>query len=96
MGFTLTGWMIYTLWAIFGLLFINLLISLFQSFWKGSFDTAFLLDYLKDILYFVLPLTFILDMLSIDPTGWVLTIGYFVFGLAVILKYLKDIVKKFQ
>jgi hypothetical protein len=96
MTFTLADWLVYTIWAVFGLMFIDLLIGLFKSFWKGSFDTSFLLDYLKDILYYVFPLTIILDMTSIDPTSWILVVAYFVFGLAIVIKYLKDIIKRFS
>jgi hypothetical protein len=88
--------MIYTLWGIFGLMIIDFLIAFFRSFWKGSFDPTFVLGYLKDVLYYVLPLNVIVSMIPIDPTGWILVIGYFVGGIAVILKYLLDIKRKFQ
>ncbi|MFC4769912.1 hypothetical protein [Effusibacillus consociatus] len=94
--FTLTGWMIYTMWAIFGLMFIDFLIALFRSLKEGSFDPTFVLGYLKDVLYYVLPLIIVVYLIPIDPTGWILVIGYFVFGIAVILKYLLDIKRKFQ
>ena len=42
MTFTLTSWMIYTLWAIFGLMIIDFLIGFIRSFWAGSFETTFL------------------------------------------------------
>ncbi|MFD0699064.1 hypothetical protein ACFQZT_33865 [Paenibacillus sp. GCM10027628] len=96
MTFSLSSWMIYTLWAIFGLMIIDFLIAFFRSFWAGSFDPTFVLGYLKDVLYYVLPLTIIVSMSAIDPTGWILMILYFIFGLAVILKYLLDIKRKFQ
>ncbi|WP_052947725.1 hypothetical protein [Aneurinibacillus tyrosinisolvens] len=96
MTFTLSDWMIYTMWAIFGLMIINLLITLFQSFWKGSFDPTFVLNYLKDVLYYVLPLQIVVSVIPIDPTGWILVIFYFIGGIAVILKYLLDIKRKFQ
>jgi hypothetical protein len=96
MTFTLSSWLIYTLWAIFGLLIIDFLIVFFRSFWVGSFDPTFVLDYLKDILYYVLPLNIILSMIPMDPTGWTLVTFYFVCGIALILKYILDIKRKFQ
>lgn len=96
MTFTLTAWMIYTMWAIFGLMFIDFFVALFRSLMKGSFDTTFILGYLKDVLYYVFPLKIFVDMIGIDPTGWIFVIAYFVGGLAVIIKYIVDIIRKFQ
>lgn len=84
------------MWAVFGLMLIDLLIALFRSFWVGSFDPKVVLSYLKDILYYVLPLNIILSMTSIDPTGWILVVLYFVGGLSVVIKYLLDIKKRFE
>ncbi|UUZ94058.1 hypothetical protein LJK87_05370 [Paenibacillus sp. P25] len=95
MGLTLTDWMLYTMWAVFGLMILDFLIGFLQSFWRGTFDTSFL-SYLKDILYYVLPLNVILSMVSIDPTGWILLSLYFIGGISVALKYILDIVKKFR
>jgi hypothetical protein len=95
MGYTLADWMIYTMWAIFGLMTIDFLIVLFRSFWAGSFAPTFVLDYLKDILYYVLPLNILVSMTSLDPTGWILVIWYFIGGLAVIIKYVLDIKSRF-
>ncbi len=94
MGFTLSDWLLYTLWGVFGLMIINFLISFFQAFWKGSFIPSFVLDYLKDIIYYVLPLNILLSMFQIDPTGWILVTFYFIGGLAVIIKYLMDLKTK--
>jgi hypothetical protein len=88
--------MIYTLCAIFGLMIIDFLIAFFRLFWEGSFNPTFVLGYLKDVLYYVLPLNIILSMISIDPTKLILVIFYFVCGIAVILKYLLDIKRKFN
>lgn len=96
MGYSLTDWMIYTMWAIFGLMIVDFLIALFRSYWKGSFDPGFVLDYLKDILYYILPLNIIISMSSIDPTGYILAAFYFIGGVAVILKYVLDIKRRFK
>jgi hypothetical protein len=96
MSFTLSDWLVYTLWAVFGLMIIDFLIGFIKSFWKGSFTLTFVLDYLKDVLYYVVPLYIIATISSIDPTGWILNIFYFIGGIAVSLKYLLDIFKKFK
>lgn len=96
MGYSLADWMIYTVWAIFGLMIIDLLIVLFQSFWQGSFHPSFILGYLKDILYYILPLNILVSMTSIDPTGYTLLIFYFIGGLAVMIKYVLDIKSRFE
>jgi hypothetical protein len=96
MSFTLSDWLVYTLWAVFGLMIIDFLIGFIKSFWKGSFTLTFVLDYLKDVLYYVVPLYIIATISSIDPTGWILNIFYFSGGIAVSLKYLLDIFKKFK
>lgn len=96
MGISLADWMIYTVWAIFGLMIIDFLIVLFRSFWQGSFDPGFVLGYLKDILYYILPLNLIISMSSFDPTGFILVTFYFIGGIAVIIKYLVDIKRRFE
>jgi hypothetical protein len=96
MSFTLSNWLVYTLWAVFGLMIIDFLIGFIKSFWKGSLTLTYVLDYLKDVLFYVMPLYIIVTISSIDPTGWILNIFYFIGGIAVSLKYLLDIVKKFK
>jgi hypothetical protein len=94
MGFTLSDWMLYTLWAVFGLMILNFLIAFVQSFWAGKFDPTFVLDYLKDIVYIVFPLNMLISMFSLDPTGWILITFYFIGGIAAVVKYLLDIKNK--
>lgn len=96
MGFALSDWLIYTLMAVLGLMIIDFLIGFIKSFWKGSFSLTFMHDYLKDVLFYVVPLYFIVTLSPIDPTGWILHIFYFLLGIAVSLKYLIDIFKKFK
>ena len=95
MGFSLTSFMIYTLWAVFGLMILDFLIAAIKSFWIGTISPAIVLDYLKGVLYYVFPLNVIVSMIPMDPTGWILTIFYFVGGIAVMLKYALDIKGKF-
>lgn len=96
MGFSLSAWMVYTMWAVFGFMIIDFLIALFRHFWEGNFDPKFVLEYLKDIVFYVLPLNVILSMISIDPTGWILVILFFIGGIAIVLKYILDIIGKFR
>jgi hypothetical protein len=93
MTVTLTDLMIYTMVAIFGLMIIDFIIAFFKSFSKGSFTTF--LNYLKDILYYVLPLYLIMSMIPFDPTGWILVVVYFLGGISVIIKYVLDIKNRF-
>ncbi|MGG1554559.1 hypothetical protein [Paenibacillus ferrarius] len=96
MAVTLADWMLYTLWGIFGLMMIDFLIAFFQSFWKGAFDLTFVLDYLKDVLYYILPLDIIVSFVPADPTKWTLVVFFFIAGIAVIFKFVRDIIKKFN
>jgi hypothetical protein len=96
LGFGLADWMLYTIWAVTGLMILDFVMAFIRSFWKGSFDTSFILGYLKDILYFIFPLKFLITMFGLDPTGWILITFYFIAGIAIVIKYLKDIFSKFQ
>ncbi|WP_308639476.1 hypothetical protein [Paenibacillus silvisoli] len=95
MTFTLSAWVTYTMWAIFALMIIDFVIAFSKGFWKGSFDTTFL-PYLKDILFYVLPLNFLLSMVSIDPTTYTLVVLYFIGGASVVYKYIRDIIGRFK
>jgi hypothetical protein len=88
--------MIYVMLAIFGLMIIDFLIALGRRFWEGQFHPGFALEYLKDILYYIFPLNIVISLFPIDPTKRVLPICYFVFGVFVIIKYVLDIIRKFQ
>ncbi|SDW18674.1 hypothetical protein [Paenibacillus sp. CF384] len=95
MTFTLAAWVTYTMWAIFALMIIDFVIAFSKSFWKGTFDTTFL-GYLKDIVFYVLPLNFLLSMVSIDPTTYTLIVLFFIGGVSVIYKYVMDIIGRFK
>ncbi len=94
--FSLSEWMLYTMWAVFGLMILDLLLGFLKSFWKGTLTSDLILGYLKDVLYYVVPLNFIISMFPIDPTGWILIVFFFVGGLGVIIKYVLEIIKKFK
>lgn len=96
MTFALSGLMLYTMWAIFGLMFIDFLICFFRSLSSSSFPITLMLNYLMDILNFVLPLMIIVSMMPLDPTGgWVMQIAYYVGGLAIIWHYVTSIKSRF-
>ncbi|RKD25069.1 hypothetical protein BEP19_04405 [Ammoniphilus oxalaticus] len=95
MTFALSGLMLYTMWAIFGLMFIDFLVGFFRSLSSNSFPLNLFLGTLQDILQYVFPLLLIAVLMSLDPTGWVMLIAYYVGGLAVIWKYLSSIKNRF-
>ncbi|MBM7563157.1 hypothetical protein [Paenibacillus sacheonensis] len=94
-GLTLGDWVVYTMWGVFGFLILDFVIAFARSFWSGAFNTTFL-DYLKDIVFYVVPLNFILSMTTIDPTHYTLIVLYFIGGASVMIKYVTDIVRKFR
>ncbi|UOY91733.1 hypothetical protein MUG87_14705 [Ectobacillus sp. JY-23] len=96
MGFELSDWLLYTLWTVLGLMILDFVVGFIRSFWKGSFSTSLVLDYLKDIVYLIFPLNLLLSLITIDPTGWILITFYFISGIAIIIKYILDIKGKFR
>lgn len=91
----LSGLMLYTMWAIFGLMFIDFLTSFFRSLSPNSFPIHLFLEYLRDIVNYVLPLMIIAFFATLDPTGWVMIVAYYVGGIAVIWNYLSAIKNRF-
>jgi hypothetical protein len=87
---------LYMLWAVFGLLILDLLFGLFKSVVTKSFSPNIILSAVKDILFYVYPLVFVINMLSVDPTGWILLIFYYVGSIGVILHYLVSIKNKWS
>jgi len=95
MTFALTGLMLYTMWAIFGLMFIDFIIGFFRSLSSSSFPLTQFLNYMKDVVNYVFPLLLMSALMPLDPTGWVMLIAYYVGGLAVIWNYLMSIKNRF-
>ncbi|WP_336788802.1 hypothetical protein [Paenibacillus sp. MMO-177] len=95
MTFTLIDWIKYTFWGVFGFMIIDFVIAFSKSFWQGSFKTSFL-PYLKDILFYVYPLYFLLSIVNLDPTEWTLITLFFIGGLSLIVKYVLDIIGRFK
>ncbi|QHW34702.1 hypothetical protein GZH47_30510 [Paenibacillus rhizovicinus] len=92
-GFTLGDWVVYTMWGVFVFMILDFVIAFARSFWAGTFDTTFI-GYLKDIVFYVVPLNFILTMTPIDPSHYTLVTLYFIGGASVIIKYVVDIVRR--
>ncbi|MCM3629653.1 hypothetical protein M3194_20135 [Paenibacillus glycanilyticus] len=88
---SLTLWMEVALWVVMGSMAANLLVDLFKSVTGGKFSTDFVLGYLKDMVYYVLPLLLLAGLAAMDVTGWVVLVGYYLGALAVLLKYLMDL-----
>ncbi|HEU4965400.1 MAG TPA: hypothetical protein VFV52_16355 [Bacilli bacterium] len=94
MSFELTGWMLYTMWAVLGLMGLDILVGLYRSLMSNTFSLSKLPGFLTGVLTYVLPLFILANLTDIEPTGWLVTIGYYVGGIGVIVKYLMDIKSK--
>ncbi|KAB2330740.1 hypothetical protein F7731_19245 [Cytobacillus depressus] len=92
----MAGWMLYAIWAVLGLMIIDFLIGFFRSLATKSFSPKIILEYLKDILYYVFPLIFLMNIMPIDPTGWILLIFFYIGALGVIFNYLLQIKNKWK
>lgn len=88
---SLTLWMEVALWVVMGSMAANVLVDLFKMVTGGKFSTDFVLGYLKDMMYYVLPLLLLAGLSLMDVTGWIVLVGYYLGALAVLLKYLMDL-----
>lgn len=88
--------MLYTIWAVLGLMLVDFLIGAFRLLVTKSFTHKLVLGYLSALLQHVFPLLIILTLTPIDPTGWILQVFYYLSGLAIIWHYLVDIVNKWK
>ncbi|MFC5650364.1 hypothetical protein ACFPYJ_14740 [Paenibacillus solisilvae] len=88
MTLMLTGWMLYSLWIVLGLMALDFLLGLYRSLRVGDFSPSLILDYLQGMLYYVLPLLLLANISTLDSTGWLVVIGYYVGALGIALKYL--------
>lgn len=93
MTLTLTGWMLYSMWVVLGLMGLSFLLGLYKALKAGSFSSALILTYLQDMLYYVFPLFIISNMMSLDPTGFLLLVAYYIGALGLVLKYLAQLKK---
>ncbi len=83
----LTGWMLYSLWIVLGLMALDFLVGLFRSLRVGDFSPALIVGYLQDIVYYVFPLLLLASISTLDTTGWIVLTGYYIGALGVALKY---------
>lgn len=91
MSFALTGWMMYTMWAVLGLMSLDLLMGVYKSMKSNSFSLDQLSDFLGGVLTQVFPLLILanLNKTDIDPTGgWILLVLFYLTGIGVIWKLL--------
>ncbi|UKS29787.1 hypothetical protein LOZ80_12980 [Paenibacillus sp. HWE-109] len=93
MTLELTGLMLYSMWVVLGLMGLSFLVGLYHSLKAGTFSSSLILAYLQDLLFYVFPLFLLANMTSLDPTGWILLITYYVGALGVVLKYLASLKK---
>ncbi|MDB5085226.1 MAG: hypothetical protein JWN30_2112 [Bacilli bacterium] len=90
----LSGWMLTTLLVVLIVMGLNLLIGLYKGIATGSLSIAKMPNFLLGILHYVAPLLILAQLTTLDPTGILVMIGYYVGGIAVVLKYLGDIKNK--
>lgn len=88
--------MLYTMWAVLGLMMLDFVIGIIRSLVTKSFTLNSILEYLQNFLYHVFPLLVIITVMPLDPTQWVLLIFYYISGLALVLHYLINIVNKWR
>jgi hypothetical protein len=91
---TLSGWMLYTMWAVLGVIGLDLLAGLYRSMMSNSLSLSNLTDFLGSMLTYVLPMMILAQMTAIDGTGWLVMIGYYIGGLGIVLQYLVSIKNK--
>ncbi|MCR2806035.1 hypothetical protein [Paenibacillus soyae] len=77
-----------------GSMAVDFLVGLFMSLKDGKLSHELVLGYLKDMMYYVLPLFVLAGISAMDQTGWIVLVGYYVGALAVVVKYISDIKAK--
>lgn len=90
----LTGWMLYTMWAVLGLIGLNWLVDMYRSLIGKTFSSNNLTSVLGAMMTTVLPMLILVYVMPLDPTGWIVLIAYYLSGLGVILSNLSDLKKK--
>jgi predicted lysophospholipase L1 biosynthesis ABC-type transport system permease subunit len=82
------------MWVVLGSMAVDFLIGLFKSLTGGKLSHEPVLGYLKDIVYYVLPLFLLAGISIMDSTGWIVLAAYYVGAFAVFVKYVMDIKAK--
>lgn len=88
MTLMLTGWMLYSLWIVLGLMALDFLAGFYSSLRVGEFSPDLILGYLKDMLYYVFPMLLLASISTLDSTGWLMLVAYYVGAFGIALKYL--------
>lgn len=96
MTFALTGWMLYTMLVVLGVMWLDFLISFVRSLIRGSVNLTLVLDYLKDMIFYILPLFLLVSLIPLDPVGWIFSVFFAIGSLGVFLHYLKHIGQSFK
>lgn len=94
MTFALSGYMLYIMWGVLGIIGVDLLVGIFKAITGNYFSLSTLADFLKGILHYVFPLYILVNLMSLDPTGWFIITLYYIGAVGVILKYIFDINRK--
>ncbi len=94
MAVTFTGWMLYAIWGVLGLMALDFLFGMFKSLKAKKINHYLVLGVLNDLLYYVFPLLLLSSLMALDSTGWIIKTGYFIGAAGVIWKYLMDIKSK--
>ncbi len=96
MTFSLTGWMLYTMWAVLGAMWLSFFFFFFRNMINGTFNLFIVLDYLKDMLYYILPLFLILSLTPLDPVGWIVGTIYLLASIGIFFHYVMRMAKGFK
>ncbi|MCX7569889.1 hypothetical protein OS242_07920 [Tumebacillus sp. DT12] len=91
----LSGWMLYTMYAVLGLIGLNVLAGMYRALMSNTFSLSLVPNFLGDMLHTVLPLMILAGAQTYDPTGWIALIAYYVAGVGLIWRYLMEIKGKF-
>ncbi|MGZ4106804.1 MAG: hypothetical protein ACXVP5_11330 [Tumebacillaceae bacterium] len=91
---TLSGWMLYTMWAVLGVIGLDFLAGLYRSMMSNSLSLSNLTDFLGSMMTYVLPMMIVAALTALDGTGWLVMVFYYIGGLGIVLKYLVGIKDK--
>jgi hypothetical protein len=93
----LTGYMLYTMLIVLGVMALDMLAGLYKSMITNSFSFAALAKFLKSgILFYVLPLLVLASLSQLSTMNWLVMILYYIGALGVVVKYLMDILNKMK
>ncbi|WP_274361336.1 hypothetical protein [Paenibacillus thermotolerans] len=88
-----SDWMSYAMWAVLGVMVIDLALALVKTNSLSSLHRP-ILGFLQNVLYHVFPLYLLVNMAPVDPTNLVLTVLYYVGAAGAVVHYLYGIKAK--